>query len=235
MKVGTKSVLFGAHCFFIHPLFVAAAWTKLYGFPTDPRLWVAFYVHDLGYWGKPNMDGPEGEAHVELGASIMHRLFDRKVFDLSSEESNTYAEVGALCDSGWKFGSYESTCGRWNATVLAAHWRDFTLYHSRFYAKRDGRPFSRLCVADKLAVALEPYWLYLPRVIASGEIHEYMNIREKPDSKYKGEPKVTQDADLKGLSPRRAWWQRMTNYCRAWAYEHQDCKADTWTPEPVKA
>ena len=77
MKVGTKSVLLGAHCFFIHPFFVAWAWWKLYGFPWDYRLWVAFFVHYLGYWGKPNMDGDEGETHPELGASIMHWLFDR--------------------------------------------------------------------------------------------------------------------------------------------------------------
>ena len=48
MKVGTKSVLFGAHAFWLHPFFVAVAWTRLYGFPWDPRLWVAFFVHDLG-------------------------------------------------------------------------------------------------------------------------------------------------------------------------------------------
>ena len=70
MRVGTKSVLFGAHCFFLHPWFVAAAWWRLYGFPWDPRLWVAFFVHDIGYLGKPNMDGPEGESHPELGARI---------------------------------------------------------------------------------------------------------------------------------------------------------------------
>lgn len=76
MKIGTKSVLFGAHCFFLHPFFVAYAWWKLYGFPFDPRLWVAFFVHDLGYIGKPNMDGPEGETHPEFGADIMWTLFD---------------------------------------------------------------------------------------------------------------------------------------------------------------
>src|SRR5258708_5910867 len=76
MTIGTKSILFGAHQFLIHPWFVAAAWWKLYGFPFDPRLWVAFFVHDLGYWGKPNMDGAEGETHVELGANIMSALFD---------------------------------------------------------------------------------------------------------------------------------------------------------------
>lgn len=35
MKIGTKSVLYGAHCFIIHPWFVALAWWKLYGFPWD--------------------------------------------------------------------------------------------------------------------------------------------------------------------------------------------------------
>lgn len=76
MRIGTKSILYGYHCFLIHPFFVAAGWWKLYGFPWDPRLWVAFVVHDLGYWGKPNMDGEEGEAHVFLGAKIMGWLFD---------------------------------------------------------------------------------------------------------------------------------------------------------------
>ena len=76
MRIGTKSVLFGAHCFFIHPWFVALGWLRLYGFPFDPRLWVAFFVHDLGYIGKPNMDGPEGEKHPEFGARIMGELFD---------------------------------------------------------------------------------------------------------------------------------------------------------------
>lgn len=75
MTIGTKSVLYGAHCFLLHPWFVALAWWKLFGFPCDPRLWVAFFVHDLGYIGKPNMDGEEGEEHPSLGGDIMHRLF----------------------------------------------------------------------------------------------------------------------------------------------------------------
>jgi hypothetical protein len=36
---------------------------------------VAFFVHDLGYWKSPNMDGPEGEAHVYVGARILRCLF----------------------------------------------------------------------------------------------------------------------------------------------------------------
>ncbi len=78
MEIGTKSVLFGAHCFLVHPWFVAAAWWKLYGFPWNPRLWFAFFLHDLGYVGSPNMDGPEGEQHTEWAAEIMHILFDQR-------------------------------------------------------------------------------------------------------------------------------------------------------------
>ena len=81
MRLGTRSVLFGAHCFFIHPWFVAAAWTRLYGFPTDLRLWLAFLVHDLGYMGKPNILGEEGEKHAEWGANVMHLLCDSVVIE----------------------------------------------------------------------------------------------------------------------------------------------------------
>jgi hypothetical protein len=83
MRVGTKSVLFGAHCFFIHPFFVAAGWWTLYGFPWDPRLLAAFFLHDLGYIQKENMDGPEGEEHVHLGARIMGLIFGRSWADFT--------------------------------------------------------------------------------------------------------------------------------------------------------
>jgi hypothetical protein len=33
MRIGTKGVLAGAHCFFLHPWFVALTWWKLCGFP----------------------------------------------------------------------------------------------------------------------------------------------------------------------------------------------------------
>ena len=81
MKVGTKSVLFGAHQFLIHPWFVAYSWWKLYGFPFDPRLWIAFFTHDLGYLGKPNMDGPEGEKHPYFAARLMGCLFGIEWYD----------------------------------------------------------------------------------------------------------------------------------------------------------
>jgi hypothetical protein len=91
MHIGTKSILFGVHCFAIHPWFVAAAWRRLFGFPWDPRLWCAFFLHDLGYWGKLDMDGTEGEAHVELGGRIMDWLWGKWWGDFSRYHSSYYA------------------------------------------------------------------------------------------------------------------------------------------------
>jgi hypothetical protein len=96
MSIGTKSVLYGAHCFLIHPWFVARAWWTLYGFPWDPRLWVAFFVHDLGYWGKPNMDGPEGEEHPKFGGDVMHILFGPTWGVFTKTHSRFYAQKYGL-------------------------------------------------------------------------------------------------------------------------------------------
>lgn len=189
MKMGTKSVLFGVHCFFIHPWFVALAWWKIYGFPFDPRLWVAFFCHDLGYFGKAEMDSAEGETHPVLGALIMHWLFD-VLFARCVDKNGKYIPAGRK-------------------------WYDFTLLHSRFYAKKLGKPFSRLCVADKLAIALEPRWFYLIRANLTGEITEYM----------KGAGARTPA----GERSQWRWLSDVRDYCKAWAIEHQDCKPDSWT------
>lgn len=179
LSVGTKSVLFGAHCFFLHPWFVAAAWRKLYGFPFDPLLWVAFFVHDLGYVGKPNMDGPEGETHPIFGAQIM--------------------------------------------SVFGEEWAAFSLLHSRYYAKKLGKPFSRLCVADKLSFALTPRWLYLPAVNATGEIHEYLKMAKDADTA-KGHWNA---ADYRGRQ--KDWHIELCRYMRSWVDAHKGGAQDTWT------
>lgn len=102
MKIGTKSILFGAHQFLLHPLFVATAWWKLYGFPFDPRLWFCFFLHDVGYIGKPNMDGPQGKMHPWEVHFYIEALFGRKWADFclyhSRSIAETYnAEVSPLC------------------------------------------------------------------------------------------------------------------------------------------
>lgn len=206
MKVGTRSILFGAHCWFIHPWFVALAWWKLYGFPWDFRLWVAFFVHDLGYWGKPNMDGPEGEDHVWLGANIMERLFDPKYATWRTPQT----WIGRLCDRLWGHEPYGES------------WFNLCFYHSRFMAKRYDHLYSKLCVADKFSVCLEPWWLYIPRGLLSGEIEEYRRMADlKEGSKYHS----TQG----GGKTVREWHRRMTGYLRKWVNEHRDGREDSWT------
>ena len=157
MKIGTKSLLFGAHQFILHPVFVAIAWCKLFGFPKDIRIWIAFIVHDWGYWGKPNMDGKEGEEHPIVGAEIMHKLFDKKA---------KVVDIGR---------------GRSIYSSATSDWYDFTLFHSRFYAAVRGAKISKLCVADKYAFGVPPSWLYIMLASWSGEIKEYMT---KGRSKY---------------------------------------------------
>lgn len=247
MKIGTKSVLFGAHCLLIHPLFVAAAWIKLYGVPPrGERLPVlaACLLHDLGYVGSPNMDGPEGERHVEWGAQAMTRLFDWP--------SRSACLPMMVYTGGGKprlATAREFIADRLNAqlfrrprrVLLLGRWGQFSLLHSRFYAKALGERHSALCVADKLSVTLEPWWLYLPRVMASGELHEYMARAGGASSKYDGEPEVGKYASMRlvnndpGLTrwqKIRHWHARMTHYLREWVAEHADLREDTWTPAP---
>lgn len=191
MKIGTKSVLFGAHCFFIHPFMVAIAWWKLYGFPKDPRIWIAFIVHDWGYFGKPNMDGKEGEKHVELGANIMHWLFDKK--------ANVY-QIGrgrVILPANWNY------------------WYEFTLYHSRYYAKTNNQPISKLCVADKYAFCLENKWFYLLRATLSGEVYEYMDLGRK--------------LNRVPYTDKSVWFDHVQDYMYKWTMAHKDNLDDTWT------
>lgn len=245
MTVGTRSVLFGVHCFLIHPWFVAAAWWRLFGFPTDLRLWVAFFVHDLGYCGKPNMDGPEGETHVELGARIMHRLFDRGTVT-GHWECARHSDGGWVCrwsipverggEAYW-FARGQSMPGDegrakkiklaedwnerqqrlnwvdppWQVEARSTQWRDFTLYHSRFYAKRALQPISRLCIADKYALVLTPPWLFLLLARASGELYEYIGISATAKGKYAGMHIHSDDA--------REWIGNVQRFLRDWVTE----------------
>lgn len=184
MRVGTRSILYGAHAFWLHPFFVAAGWWKLYGIPLDPRLWCAFFLHDAGYFRKPNMDGVEGETHPELGARIMRLMFGDA-------------------------------------------WGDFCLLHSRYYAKKLNRPYSKLCAADKLATAMTPAWLYLPMVRATGEIAEYMS-RAATMAKYSRSLNPQELAQVTSDN-QRAWFAGVQSHMRRWAMEHVDGRPDLWT------
>jgi hypothetical protein len=176
IPIGTRSILFGAHAFWLHWIFVSIAWTKLYGFPFDPRLWCCFFLHDLGYWSKPNMDGPEGETHPELGAKIMTFLFGKE-------------------------------------------WGDFTLFHSRYYAKRKGAAPSKLCFADKLSFVYTPKWIYIPMVTWTGEIDEYLQNAQKSDSEHWTPTNFDKNK----------WHAQLKVYFIKWVEEHKQGAEDTWT------
>lgn len=184
MRVGTKSVLFGVHSVLLHPWFVAFAFFRLYGFPWDARLWFAFLVHGLGYLHKREMEGSEGERHVELGGRIMRTLF-------------------------------------------GPEWGAFTLAHSRYWAKRNGQRYSRLCVADKLAFVLTPPWLYLPMARATGELWEYM--QRSAERQAGGERFTAEESILVASSDPREWLKGLQSYTRRWVEQHRQGCADSWT------
>lgn len=70
----------------------------------------------------------------------------------------------------------------WAANIagrfLGSYHHDLCLYHSRHYARNAGKEPSNLCWADKLSILCEPWWLYLPRAWASGELFEYRKIAD---------------------------------------------------------
>lgn len=148
MKIGTKSLLFGVHQFIWHPISVGLAWRKCYR--TWPRWgeWIAIICHDLGYWGKPDMDGAAGQSHPELGAKIAGEIAYR-----------VYRLLGIAPDK---------------ATHRADEVERLSLYHSTYYAQRVGKPVSKLYLPDKVSILFEPRWWYLLRSKASGEIYEYL-------------------------------------------------------------
>lgn len=102
MNVGTKSVIFGIHQFFLHPFLVTISWAMFYGkLPTFKEALCIFF-HDFGYIGKPNMDGEEGEYHPELGGNIIHFILDVEYSKLTLYHSRSYAKkmnmpISKLC------------------------------------------------------------------------------------------------------------------------------------------
>lgn len=146
MKIGTKSVLFGVHQFIWHPLVTALAWRKLYR--KWPRLWewCALICHDLGYWGKPNMDGHEGRQHPVRGAEMAAGL---------------YLKIARVL---------RRPAERWEDVFFLA------LHHSREFAKLDNARPSRLCWPDKYSVLFEPRWFYLLRGKLTGEVTEFKQM-----------------------------------------------------------
>lgn len=145
MEIGTKTLLFGNHQFILHPLFVSLAWVKLYRKLPNPKEAVCIIIHDWGYWGKPNLDGPEGEQHPEWAATWAFMHLD-------------------------KFTNPLTPAGK-------RYW-DLCLYHSSFYAKRNGHNVSQLCIPDKMGVAMMPIWMIVILGKLTGETEEYRHAQK---------------------------------------------------------
>ena len=90
MRVGTKSLLFGVHQVLWHPVTVFIAWVWLYGAWPSWKELIAIVIHDWGYWGKPDMDGTEGETHPVWAADWMSRCFGPEMGDLCLLHSRHY-------------------------------------------------------------------------------------------------------------------------------------------------
>lgn len=167
VPIGTRTLLVGTHNPLVHTFVIAEAWRRLYGFTLDPRLWTAFLVHDLGYWGKKNIDGEEGEKHPILGASIMHKLFD----DKQPNESFVYND----------FCLYHSRFYAKRTAELMGEGHEAKDF------------ISPLCYADKLAICILPkkVWMFLARL--SGELVEYLD--ESANGKYSHERSYSKDQD----------------------------------------
>ena len=168
MKVGTRTILFGVHQFLWHPFIIWRAWRWLYGKnPTWPEL-VAIFCHDLGYWGKPNLDGPEGSTHPRAGAKIAARIVFHVTYRLKflkfwlNPRTRAEARGAAVHFSVHSMLDAATEC----------------LGHSREYAKTIGVTPGKLCWADKACVFFDPDWFYLFRARLAGELTEFKQNAE---------------------------------------------------------
>jgi hypothetical protein len=74
--------------------------------------------------------------------------------------------------------------------LFGPEWADECYCHSRYWAQRMGLPVSRLCLADKLAFATSPAWLYIPMTTWTGELAEYM---ERSKERQAGDRSFTEE------------------------------------------
>ena len=83
-----------------------------------------------------------------------------------------------------------------------------------------GLPISRLCLADKLAFALTPTWLYLPMTRWTGELAEYMmrsRQRQAGDNSFTDEEERLVQAEAP-----EEWLRGLQSYTFRWVERHLD-------------
>ncbi|OPX83402.1 MAG: hypothetical protein A4E53_04641 [Pelotomaculum sp. PtaB.Bin104] len=114
-------------------------------------LWHPFvvYLAWLKLFGRPSWK--------EMICIFIHDLGYWNCCDIEGKEGLKHPELGA----------------RIARVFLGPEYVELCLYHSRSYASMIGVRPSKLCYADKLSIAYEPWWFYLARAWLSGELFEY--------------------------------------------------------------
>lgn len=95
MKIGTKSLLFGAH-YPPHVLNVILAWRLIYGTWPSLKEAAAILIHDVGYLGAPELDGPVGMRHPERGMKIARAVLGEAAADLVAGHSAAFASWASV-------------------------------------------------------------------------------------------------------------------------------------------
>ena len=83
-----------------------------------------------------------------------------------------------------------------------------------------GLPISRLCLADKMAFALTPAWLYLPMARWTGELQEYMlrsRERQAGDNGFTAEEELLVRSEVP-----KEWLRGLQSYTLRWVERHRD-------------
>jgi hypothetical protein len=91
-------------------------------------------------------------------ACVLHDIGYLSCEEMDGASGKEHVVLGARI-MGWLFGR---------------RWAQECYCHSRCWSRRMGLPVSRLCLADKLAFAMTPAWLYIPMTQWTGELAEYM-------------------------------------------------------------
>jgi hypothetical protein len=105
-------------------------------------------------------------------------------------------------------------------SLFGPAWEDECLRHSRYWSRRIGLPISRLCLADKMAFALTPAWLYLPMTKWTGELREYMmrsRQRQAGDNSF-----TSQEEMLVRSEVPEEWLRGLQSYTLRWVERHRD-------------
>ena len=161
-----------------------------------------FLVHPfftLRGWIK--LFGPPRDVRV-LFACFLHDIGYVGRSDMDGESGEEHVILGARI-MGWLFGPV---------------WADECYRHSRYWSQRMGLPISRLCLADKLAFAMTPAWLYIPMARWTGELAEYM---QRSKERQAGDKGFTEgELILLNSGNPRGWLQGLQSYTLRWVEQH---------------